>query len=135
MAATQMNTRIDSGLKAQGDAALAELGYSPSEAVRLMWGFAARNRHNRSALTDMIDRLKGKAGEKGAAAERTTPVSWALEGPAIISQCIRDMGLGLPSAKLQSCEALDEELADILEEDATRIRQEADATLGLRAGE
>lgn len=39
----QMNTRLDALLKKQGDAALAAAGYSPSQAVRSLWTFAARN--------------------------------------------------------------------------------------------
>lgn len=38
---TQMNTRIERDLKQRGDAALARAGFSPSEAVRALWTFAA----------------------------------------------------------------------------------------------
>ena len=37
MAATQMNIRMDAALKESGNAALARLGYTPSQAVRALW--------------------------------------------------------------------------------------------------
>lgn len=41
-ALSQINARIDAGQKSAGDAALASAGISPSEAVRALWGLAAR---------------------------------------------------------------------------------------------
>lgn len=38
---TQMNTRIDATLKTRGDEALARAGYTPSQAIRTLWEFAA----------------------------------------------------------------------------------------------
>lgn len=46
MPAVQMNTRIDSHLKTQGDRALAKAGYTPSEAVRFLWSWAAARAHS-----------------------------------------------------------------------------------------
>ena len=40
---TQMNTRIDRKLKERGDAALARAGFTPSQAVRALWKFAAEH--------------------------------------------------------------------------------------------
>ena len=42
----QMNTRISRSLKERGDAALEKAGMTPSQAVRKLWDFAARNSHN-----------------------------------------------------------------------------------------
>lgn len=39
----QMNTRIDRTLKERGDAALARAGFTPSQAVRALWKFAAEH--------------------------------------------------------------------------------------------
>ena len=44
MGTVQMNTRMDAGLKKQGDAVLAEMGYTPSQAVRALWRFAVNNK-------------------------------------------------------------------------------------------
>ena len=43
MPMTQMNTRIDSTVKRNGDAAFASLGLSPSEVVRAVWEYAAEH--------------------------------------------------------------------------------------------
>ena len=43
---TQMNVRLETSLKTQGDAALAHAGYSPSQAARKLWALAAKLRHN-----------------------------------------------------------------------------------------
>ena len=45
MPTTQMNTRIDTSVKKQGDAALAQAGYSPSQVIRTIWTFAASHAH------------------------------------------------------------------------------------------
>ena len=45
---TQMNVRLETNLKNQGDAALAHAGYSPSQAARKLWTLAAKLRHNPS---------------------------------------------------------------------------------------
>ena len=43
MPTVQMNTRMDEELKRQGDAVFAERGYTPSQVVRAVWEYAARN--------------------------------------------------------------------------------------------
>ena len=49
-AMVQMNTRIPADLKEQGDRALERAGYTPSQAVRALWEFAARHMHEPSAV-------------------------------------------------------------------------------------
>ena len=130
MTTVQMNTRLDSELKARGDAALANCGYSPSEAVRLLWGFAARNWHDQRALSEMIDYLANphKAGRKQA--EQMTLGNWAARGPAIIDGFRQQFDPLNIETEATSCEELDEALSDILEEDAARIAKEADCSVG-----
>lgn len=41
--AVQLNTRIDKELKRNGDAVFARHGLTPSEAVRALWEYAAKN--------------------------------------------------------------------------------------------
>ena len=41
MAAVQMNIRMDSALKEAGNAAIAELGLTPSQVVRALWEYVA----------------------------------------------------------------------------------------------
>ena len=58
MTAVQMNVRIEKNLKREGDEAFEDIGYTPTEVVREMWGFAQRNRHKRCALVEMMDALR-----------------------------------------------------------------------------
>lgn len=55
MRQTQMNTRIDVGLKEAGDAALAHLGYTPSAAVRGLWRFVVDHQDDASAVRSVIE--------------------------------------------------------------------------------
>ena len=55
MRQTQMNTRIDVGLKEAGDAALAHLGYTPSAAVRGLWRFVVDHQDDAAAVRSVIE--------------------------------------------------------------------------------
>lgn len=52
---TQMNTRIDVGLKEAGDAVLARLGYAPSAAVRGLWRFVVDHQDDAAAVRSVIE--------------------------------------------------------------------------------
>lgn len=54
MSATQMNLRIDAQTKERGDAALAQAGYSPTQAVRAIWTFAAAHVHDPQAVKNLL---------------------------------------------------------------------------------
>ena len=55
MAATaQLNVRMDAELKASGDAALASLGVTPSEAVRDLWRLAAEHEDRPDTLRALL---------------------------------------------------------------------------------
>lgn len=54
MAGMQMNLRIDAQVKERGDAALAEAGYTPSQAVRAIWTFAAEHAHDPHAIKGLL---------------------------------------------------------------------------------
>lgn len=57
MAAIQMNLRIDAELKERGDASFAAAGYSPTQAVRAFWGFAAAHARDPQALRGLMRRV------------------------------------------------------------------------------
>lgn len=77
MSMIQMNTRIDGDLKRRGDAVFAECGYTPSQVVRAVWEYAARNR-------DLPPFMKEEdAGGQRAAAEATTARARADEGAGL----------------------------------------------------
>ena len=124
MASVQMNTRIDATLKEQGDATFAKLDYSPSEVVRLVWGFAARNRNNRRAMADFLDSLEDPKA-KNTQVEREAHIDGLLQGPALVQQCAQKLGIDLAGARQQTSEEADEQIALALEEDEARIRAEA----------
>ena len=52
---TQMNTRIDSGLKEAGDAVLARLGYTPSAAIRGFWQYAVDHQDDTASIRSILD--------------------------------------------------------------------------------
>lgn len=53
-AMVQMNTRIDSQLKADGDAVFASLGFTPSDAVRGIYKFAVRQKRNPRMIENVL---------------------------------------------------------------------------------
>lgn len=76
---TQMNTRIDAALKAQGDAVLARYGLTPSQAVRSLWTYLFT--HN--DLPDYLKEQQMHAEEDvekrmDAVVERGSGLAWKL---------------------------------------------------------
>ena len=53
-AATQMNVRIDSTLKREGDEALASAGISPTEAVRSLWERVVLERRDPARVREIV---------------------------------------------------------------------------------
>ncbi len=138
MAAVQMNTRIDEALKAEGDAAFAELGYSPSEAVRLVWGFAARNRRNKRKMAEMIQRLKDpretEAENRAEERRRAEAEEWVERWDTVFDSFFDETGLSRNGFTPTTSENLDEVLGEILDENMERIhrglsREEYDSVL------
>ena len=58
MSVTQMNIRIDSTVKSEGDLALAQAGYTPTQAVRLLWEFARRKLGDIQGLREVLASLE-----------------------------------------------------------------------------
>lgn len=88
MAAVQMNLRIDAGVKERGDAALSEAGYSPTQAVRALWTFAAAHAHEPQVVRELLQQVEGerdpareeRIAAKRAALERVGDLRKQLEG-------------------------------------------------------
>lgn len=55
MATTQMNVRLEDGLKRRGDAAFAAAGYTPTQVVRRIWERAAEVGDDPEALTALVN--------------------------------------------------------------------------------
>lgn len=92
MAATstmvQMNTRIDRTLKQEGDRVFKEEGFTPSEAIRAFWDYAARTGGKSEALRTVLK-------EAPAEEDGITPQLEALrQGRAEICEAMSKLGLG-----------------------------------------
>ena len=57
----QLNTRINQELKQRGEAAFAEAGLTSSEAIRLLYTFAAEHRHQPELI---LQRLTDEAHDE-----------------------------------------------------------------------
>jgi len=126
MGAVQMNTRIDGDLKAEGDAVFAELGYSPSEAVRLVWGFAARNKHDRQKLSDMLrllkDPRKAQAEQKAAKQRQEETTHWLDEWDASWQGFFDTTGCDSAQYRPLDSKEIEAALGQILDEEQERNR-------------
>lgn len=90
MSAVQMNIRMDSALKASGNAVIAELGYTPSQVVRALWEFATVQGTLPPALTHLL-RGDQPADSSGAGASGRES-----EGAAIVSTFYQKVGIEEP---------------------------------------
>lgn len=76
MPMTQMNVRIDADLKKAGDEALASIGLTPSETVRMVWQAAAERKDGLQKLKEMAPSRRAaevvNARENGFEAMRNT---------------------------------------------------------------
>lgn len=93
MASVQMNTRIDRVVKEQGDRALAAAGLNPSQMVRAVWRFAARNEGRPQAVRDLMEEL----GEPLPVLEKRAV---AREGWAIMEEGLGRLGVSAVSVAL-----------------------------------
>lgn len=75
---TQMNVRLDSQLKEAGDAVLASLGMTPSQAVRELWQYLTENGHMPIAKRNNDEVLPDDIRSKASS-------SHVSEGAALIS--------------------------------------------------
>lgn len=105
-ATIQLNARLDKDLKSSGDAALALIGLSPTQAVRALWEKAAKRGKD---LEEIAQLLSPKAQSKPAS-EQEDPVKqgWSFMEEAYAS-------LGIDPSVIRDY-AHDELLADALEE-------------------
>lgn len=118
MAAVQMNTRIDSALKGAGDLVIRECGFTPSDVVRKVWSFAARNRHRPDAVRELLSLLdEGEPLPCAADAPQEAAAHAAVRGPQIVEQFCQSVGIdptGLQPTSFDQLKeaAFDDELAE-----------------------
>lgn len=80
----QMNVRIDEATKETGDAAFARIGLTPSQAVRMVWEFAAQHANDSETLRSLLDKLNKNQENGSASSEQTRRVETLHEGWALI---------------------------------------------------
>ena len=92
-----MNVRIDDALKASGDGVFSEIGITPTEAVRRLWGFANRNRTNRRVVAAlMVSLLDSDASRQGNAdykRKRAEAEAWADAFQQPVRDCYAELGI------------------------------------------
>ena len=125
MATVQMNVRIDDGFKAEGDAAFRSIGYSPTDAVRELWGFARRNRGNLGTLADLMRSLRDPADLKAEQDTRDQEMArfeeWLSQGPSIIDNFCVNVGIERGAIGPVAAGDYDDILVDALEEDTEQV--------------
>ena len=72
-ATAQLNVRMDPALKAAGDAGLADIGFSPSEAVRALWMLAARRGKDAMQVKKLLATASNTVAEETAVEEPDVP--------------------------------------------------------------
>ena len=94
MATTQMNMRIDSALKTTGDLAIREGGSTPSEIVRAVWEFVARNRHEPLAVQRLLEYLRDEQQAENDSSNRVDEIEeQVLRGSHLIEEYCRERGI------------------------------------------
>lgn len=87
----QMNVRIDDDIRIAGNEAFESIGWSPSQAAREVWAYAARNRRNPRKLKEMRRLLED--------APVRPSVSKAEESARIVSEGLAKMGIDIKKCK------------------------------------
>lgn len=86
MPTSQMNVRIDNDIRIKGNAAFDSVGWSPSQAARELWSFAARNRRNPRKIRELQQFLQDEETDQQR-------VSLAEVGPKILEELRAELGI------------------------------------------
>lgn len=78
MAQTQMNIRMDERLKSLGNSAFEAIGWTPSQAIRALWRFAADHEGNPQILKGECEKLASSSKRLDAAARALVEESWTI---------------------------------------------------------
>lgn len=88
----QINARISRPLKERGDAALERAGYSPSQAIRKLWDFAANNAHNPRAIQSMFG-AEEESALRDAEEERARRREVVMKSANIVADAYERLGI------------------------------------------
>lgn len=97
---TQFNTRMPVELKREGDAALKSAGFTPSQAVRSLWEYAARNAGNPRAIAEALSPSERPPATAQSNEETAKRLQAAEAGPRILEETLK--GLGIPQRSLDA---------------------------------
>lgn len=86
----QINTRVPAELKKAGDLALARAGYTPQQAVRLVWEFAAAHTHEPQAIRRAFEEQDAKQEDDPGKQERLRRFE---EGAGILGKMYEQLGI------------------------------------------
>ena len=103
-ATVQLNTRIDPGLKARGDAVFARAGLTSSEVVRAVWEYAARTQTVPECVLERRDK------------EREAHLDAVEEGFGIGRRIAGQMGIHLANEPMDYKALRDEMYDEMLDE-------------------
>ena len=91
----QLNVRMDPLLKAAGDAGLADIGFSPSEAVRALWTIAARRGKDAMQVKQLLATASSMAAEETAVEEESDVPDVLRRGWNIVPEGMAKLGITL----------------------------------------
>lgn len=100
MASMQMNVRIDEELKSQGDAVFAKLGYSPTQVIRAVWGFAASKQNDLEAVEKVLDEAM-RTIDPSLDEERNRRMAAAEEALGIFPAVYEGLGIDIADLPVQ----------------------------------
>lgn len=100
-ATAQINARISPDLKARGDAALLDAGFSPTQAIRALWDFAAGHADNPHAIARVLLPEQASAEDEEALAQRTLRAKAIARGSSLVREGYMGAGLEWPP---EACE-------------------------------
>lgn len=114
-ATVQVNVRMNSRLKEEGDAALARIGLSPTQAIRALWERAAK----RGEDLAQVEELLAPRPEAGRAEPDPTPCESSQRVYGMMDELYRQLGID-PTVKrertMSDNELLYEEMCERLQE-------------------
>ena len=93
---TQLNTRINQDLKQRGDAAFAEAGLTSSEAIRLLYTFAAEHRHQPELI---VQRFSNEPDDEERA-KRERGLSAIKRGHRLCDEALAQLGIDNPDPEI-----------------------------------
>ncbi len=128
MSATQMNIRLDAALKENGDMVFSQAGYTPTQAVRLLWEFAQRNVGKPEQMRELLNLLQGGEGGKTQSDARKLARRTCRQRAKLYEE------FGVP-APMRFSAPSDGELEDLLQEQLEQDRRMVDEAYASRAFE